>query len=303
MSKIFLSIVFCMTIWSCGETKKEPTIYEGTIEIAVDDAVKPIIDAQINAYKIHYPKATIKAVPMPENVSIHELFTDSTTLMAGTREFNAEELEVLKSRGIDYKPARMALDAVALIASNNFGKSEISLSELKTLFTDKSSKVKLVFDQSNSANLNFIKDKLGLETIDNEKVFAANGNLDVIEALKKNANAIGFIGFNWISETRNTKIANRLNGVKLLSVAKDSNSPYFELSRKNLKERNYPLERFIYLHTFKEVWGIEKGFVRFCCSKIGQLVTEKMGLVPFYIIPKEFLLDTQSDALVKDDKK
>jgi phosphate transport system substrate-binding protein len=291
MSKLLTVFLLSFFIWSC-KSEETPQINKGTITIAIDESVKPIMDAQISAYKIHYPEATIKSVIMPENKAIYELFRDSITILAGTRGLNKEELEIMKARGITYQPARMAIDAVALVVNSSSEVSKITLPELKKIFNTKGSK--LIFDSGNSANLNLISEKIGLDSIPRNTVFTANGNLEVLEIVRKTPGAIGFIGFNWISDADDPKSAQRLKGLKLVSIEKPNSGVYFELNRKNIKDRNYAFERFIYIHTFSKVWGIENGFIRHCCSKIGQLVTDKMGLVPFYLIPKEFLLNNKA---------
>ena len=294
MNKI-LTAIFCIFILNaCNSSKiEEPSINKGTINIAVDESIKKIMEAQINSHHIHYPNTKINIEYVPETKGINRLLDDSVTLACTTREFNESELLELKNRGIKYLPARMALDAVALIQNKNNKKNTISLEELKTLLTDKNSKTKLVFDKSNSSNLNIILEKLSIKDFNKANVFSADGTLNVIDYIKKSTNAIGFIGFNWISDTDDKKSQEILNEVGLMAVGESEKTGFYTINTKNLNDRKYPLERFVYLHTLTKSWGVENGFIRFCCSKTGQLVTEKMGLIPFYIIPKEFLLNTK----------
>ncbi len=291
MIKYFSIFILFIALWSC-KSKETPQISKGDITIGVDEAVKPILDAQVTAYNIHYPEAKITTVVLEEDKAIFKLFEDSLNLVAATREFNANEISVMKSRGLKYNPARFAVDAVALVVSSGSSLEKITVKELKTMFTTPGSK--LIFDKGNSANLNLILKIIGLDSIPKATVFAANSNLQVLETVKKTPGAIGFIGFNWISDQDDPKTAKRMEGVKLLSVEKPNTGVYFNASTKNIRDRNYAFERFIYLHTLSTVWGVELGFIRHSCSKIGQLVTEKMGLVPFYLIPKEFLLNNKA---------
>jgi phosphate transport system substrate-binding protein len=289
-----LFLLSILSLFSCNSsTKEEPNINKGSITIAVDESIKPIIEAQINAHHIHYPGTKIITKYLPETKGIDLLMEDSVTMACTTREFNENELNELKRRGIKYLPARMALDAVALVQNKENKDTTITLEELKTLLTDKNSKTKLVFDRSNSSNLNVIMEKLKLKTINTANVYSADGNLQVIDYVKKSPNAIGFIGFNWISDTDDKKAQNLLRDINVIAVGESQNKGFFKINFKNLNQRKYPLERFVYLHTLTKAWGVENGFIRFCCSKTGQLVTEKIGLVPFYLIPKEFLLDTK----------
>ena len=290
----YLFYVLITGLTACNTTtKEEPNINKGTITIAVDESIKPIIDAQIFAHHIHYPGTKIIAKYIPETQGINMLLDDSLTMACTTREFNENELNELKRRGIKYIPARMALDAVALIRNKSNRDTTITLNELKELLTNKNSKTKMVFDRSNSSNLNVIMEKLKLKTINTTNVFSADGNLQVIDYVKKSPDAIGFIGFNWISDTDDSEAQDLLKSINVVAVGESEEKGFYKINFKNLNKRKYPLERFVYLHTLTKTWGVENGFIRFACSKPGQLVTEKMGLVPFYIIPKEFLLDTK----------
>ena len=291
-----VNVLFILTfgLAACNETaKEEPSINKGTITIAVDESIKPIMEAQVSAHHMHYPNTKINIKYMPETKGINMLLDDSLTLACTTREFNESELAEMKRRGIKYIPARMALDAVALVQNKSNADTTITLEELKYLLTDTNARTKLVFDRSNSSNLNVIMEKLKLKSINTANVFSADGNLEVIEYVKKTPNAIGFIGFNWISDTDDKKSQDLLKQVGVIAVGETEKKGFYKVNFKNLDQRKYPLERFVYLHTLTKAWGVENGFIRFCCAKTGQLVTEKMGLVPFYIIPKEFLLDTK----------
>ncbi len=293
MKKIVLLLSINLIITSCGTVSEEPVINKGSATIAIDEAILPIIKAQITAYKIHYPMTTISPRFVSEQKAIALLLKDSVGMAATTRGLNADELKVMTSRGIKYNPARMAIDAVALIVNKNSKDSVISLEKLKYLLTDKSSKTKLIFDKSNSSNLNAVMEKLEIKEININNIYAAEGNLNVFEKIKTDPSAIGFIGYNWISDTDDADDMKLKNSVKLLGISLKNSNNYYKPSLKNIKARNYPLERFIFIHTLSKTWGVENGFIRFSCSKVGQLVTEKMGLVPFYIIPKEYILNTE----------
>jgi phosphate transport system substrate-binding protein len=293
MNKIIILFTISLFTFACSNSSEKPSIKRGNIEIAVDESLKKIIEAQINAYKMHYPEAVIVPKYVSEQKAIAMLLQDSITIAATTRDFNEAELKVLASRKIKYQPAPMAIDATVLVVNKANSKKNITLEELKTLLTDKNSKTKLIFDNSNSSNINHIVKVLKIEELNTANIFSANGNLKVLEEIQNDPNAIGFIGFNWFSEVQDTKTQQLIEKVDIMGVSNFKSNIYFQPNLKNLKNRNYPLERFIILHTLKGTWGLENGFIRFSCAKIGQLVVEKMGLVPYYRIPKEFLLNTE----------
>ena len=274
-----------------SKKNKPPSIYEGTINVGMDESIAQVINAQTDGYRMHYPRAGFKNFVMPENTAVKLLLEDSMDVICITRTLNEEELEVLRKREITYKPAPMALDAVVLIMHPQSSVETVSLEQLKGMFADESSGIKLVFDSGNSSNLNQVLSRLGIREFSRKNVVAAGGNQKVFEWVQKDRNAIGFVGFNLISEKSSATSRELKNSVKILEV--NDGGEGVAPSRKSILEQTYPFHRTIYLHTLGSAWGVENGFIRFSCSKPGQLIAEKMGLVPYYAIPKEFVLSTE----------
>jgi phosphate transport system substrate-binding protein len=293
-------------IVSCNYAPQEvtDTIRRGSATIAADESLKPIVEAQIQAYKAHYPETTFDVVYVPEQRAINLMLQDSVEVIVVTRELNEKEIAFFDQKKIKYEPAPMALDAVALIVNNGSDLNTITINELKNIFVNKSARKKLVFDNSNSSNLGFIKSKLNIDNIENANIFAADGNAEVFDFIARNKNVIGVVGNNWISDKDNRRADSLRKGIRTLKVVNEAVGKAFGPSVDNLRDRNYPLERLIYLHTTQSKWGVAKGFIRFSCSQIGQLVVEKMGLIPYYIIPKVYIIDnTPANKNKLKDKK
>jgi phosphate transport system substrate-binding protein len=164
----------------------------------------------------------------------------------------------------------------------------------------KNTNIKLVFDYSSSSNLNYMIQKLGLKDVNNANIFAAEGNKDVVEYIKKNKNAIGFIGGNWISDIDDSKSQNFINSIHVVGIS-DSKTPdkFYTPTTASLKARVYPFERKVILHT-KKGYGLTSAFIRFCCAYVGQLVVEKSGLLPFYIYKREIIIEKKPIGKVQE---
>lgn len=292
MKWIWCAGLFLMLAGCQSKKSKRPSIYEGRITVGIDESIWQVINAETDGYRMHYPRASFDNLVVPENTAVRLLLQDSLDVICITRTLNAEEMEVLKKREITYKPAPMALDAVVLIAHPDAPVKSIALADLKRMFTDETSPVKLVFDSGNSSNLNQVLTRLGITEFSRKNVVAAGGNQKVFDWVKQDKNAIGFTGYNLISEKSNEMTRELKNSVKILGVSEDGAA--VSPSKATILEQTYPFHRTIYLHTLGTAWGVENGFIRFSCSKPGQLIAEKMGLVPYYAIPKEFVLSTES---------
>ena len=297
---LFLSVGFVACNYNPQETND--TIKRGNATIAADESLKPIVDAQIQAYQAHYPETTFDVTYVPEQKAINLMLQDSVEVVVVTRELNENELVYFEQTRTEYNPAPMALDAATLIVNENSDISAVTLDELRKIFLSKNTEKKLVFDNSNSSNLSFMRRKLGIENLDNANIFAANGNAEVFSYISRNKNSIGVVGYNWLSDEDNKKADSLKKGIRILQVAESTEKGYFAPTTENLRNRDYPLERMIYMHTTQSKWAVAKGFIRFSCSQIGQLVVEKMGLIPYYIIPKVYVMDNTPMNTPKTDQ-
>ncbi|MBA4849689.1 PstS family phosphate ABC transporter substrate-binding protein [Emticicia sp. BO119] len=296
MRKFLLLLLCALLFLKCSKPEKPDLPNDGEITIAADESLKPIVEAQIMAYNAHYPNAILHVKYMPEQKAMALLMQDSVDIAIGTREATENEKAIFASRKIAYLPAKMALDGVALITNHENPIEHISLKELKEIFEGKAyTDYKLVFDNSNSSNLNYMIQKLNIQDIKRANIFAANGNKDVIDYIEKNPKAIGLIGGNWISDLDDKNSRTFISRIKVLGVSAFDNpgdNDYYKPTTESLRARKYPLERRVYLHTMDH-YGLTKAFIRFCCAQIGQLVVEKSGLIPYYIYPKGVIINKE----------
>lgn len=284
-----------LALWQCNSQEKQDLPNEGEITIAADESLQPIVEAEVMAYNAHYPKAKLNVVYVPEQRAMSLMMNDSVNLAIVTREATPGEKAVYTTNNIPYLPAKMALDGVAIISNTESAIKNLSITELKEMFEgQKKTEIKLVFDNSSSSNLNYMIQKLGLKDIKKANIFAADGNKDVIEYIKKNKNAIGVIGGNWISDIDDSKSQSFVNSIHVVGIS-DTITPdkYYTPTTASLKARKYPFERRIILHT-KRGYGLTSAFIRFCCAYIGQLVVEKSGLLPYYIYEREIILEKKT---------
>lgn len=292
MKRILILICTALTLWQCDSQEKQDLPNEGEITIAADESLQPIVEAEIMAYNAHYPKAKLNVVYVPEQRAMSLMMNDSVNVAIVTREATPGEKAVYTSNNIPYLPAKMALDAVAIISNTESSIKNLSVTELKEMFEgQKKTDIKLVFDNSSSSNLNYMIQKLGLKDLKKANIFAADGNKDVIEYIKKNKNAIGVIGGNWISDIDDSKSQSFINSIHVVGIS-DAKTPdkFYTPTTASLRARKYPFERRVILHT-KKGYGLTSAFIRFCCAYIGQLVVEKSGLLPYYIYEREIILE------------
>ncbi len=285
----FFSLLLLST--SC-DSNKNPLIYskntheKGRAIIYVEESFKPLFETSISTFQSLNPQADISAKFMTEGEIIQAFLEGKVKTITITREFTKAEKKYLKSKNVEVSSDRIALDAVALIVHPENKDTIISVPQLKKYLTDSKSTwplskkpMTIVFDQLNSANFNYITELLQTNKLSTH-VFAAKSNEEVIEYVKNNKDAIGIIGLNWISDQEDFEVLNFLDGIHVMDVRLNENSPSFKPINGVIYTREYPLIRDVWMINKGSRSSLNTGFVNFMVGEKGQIIIHKSELVP-----------------------
>jgi len=274
---------------SCGEgnqNKDSDTCKTGVAKILVEESFKPLFETSSETFESMAPKADIQPTYMAEGDIIDEFYKGEIKTICISRDLSEKEKKILKSKKIEVRSDKIAIDGVALIVNPKNKDTSITVDELKTILNGqlkkwKSSKkdINVVFDNQRSANFNFLLTLTKTETL-SKNVFAVNSNEEVIKYVKNHENAIGVIGLNWVSDQDDFEVMNFLDSIKVMHVAKNSKSDYFQPYPGVIYTYEYPLTREIWMINWGARSGINSGFVNFMIGEKGQLLIQKSELVP-----------------------
>ena len=131
-----------------------------------------------------------------------------------TRALTDQERLIVESHRLSVKQALVAYDAFALIVNKANSDTLISVDELRDIVSGRITRweqlkcgtrhgeLKLVFDQSGSSTVRYMRDSLLLGGELKGNIYAQGGNRDVIETVKQDPEVIGVVGTNWLKERR-----------------------------------------------------------------------------------------------------
>ena len=89
------------------------------------------------------------------------------------------------------------------------------------------------------------------------KMNQMNGNAQILEAVKKDAGGIGYVGIGYVVDDAGKVVA----GINVLDVAKDSRSkPTSPLQLENIMSGAYPITRPLYQYFDEQQSGQGRGF-------------------------------------------
>lgn len=279
------AILLCIILISCSKEKKQDidNPNKGEITIEVDESFQSVTEALTERYMALNPQTKINLVVKKEDLALLDFFERKIRVVVLSRELSAKEKETFdKKIDLPWQPAKFAADAVLFVVPKNSALESISMDDIyKEL---QSEDKRLIFDGTNSSNLNFVAQKFNRKPSELE-FSIINGNENVVEQLKKYPDKIGVISYNTISRPFGEEAEKLRKEVKILKI-KQGNKTY-EPSLSNLKVMTYPFTRILYFLTNEGYYGLGNGFIRFSCTQLGQIVVEKEGLQPYNLYKRE----------------
>jgi phosphate transport system substrate-binding protein len=240
---------------SKNETEKE-TILKGSLDLAVDETVKQIVDDQVAVFEGTYYDAKIKVKPESEAEVINDLLNQKAKVAITTRDLTVEEKARFDKSKINPRVTPFAHDAIAFISSKSNNDTLIAL--------------KTVIDFMQGKTDGKIK---GL-------VFSFKTNNEVIKFVSENEGMIGVIGINWFYQPT-PDMTETINKINVLYVKGLNSNEYYSPTQNDLEIGKYPLARDLFIINCQGYSGLGMGFASFIAGDIGQRIVLKSGLLPY----------------------
>jgi len=271
----------------CQERKPVSTT-SGSLRMEVDESVVIVFKAIAESFQRSYTEAHIRIDPVEARAAIADFINDSVRVIATAREFNDEELGVLKKYpDIEWKGYKCALDAVAVIGHKNNPRKQLRLSELDSIFSGeltrwggKGKLIDVAIGDINSSTNEVFKNKIlkGKPFTPTAEKFPTSDSL--IHYVQRNPNAIGIVGVNWLQ--------GREDSLTVFSLGQpgsrpDSTEPfgrYYPPLQAHIYRQYYPLTRPVYVYSREHGYSLAAGFITYITSRFGQQLFLNQGLVP-----------------------
>lgn len=296
---VFTPLLIGIMLTACGDSKpgiKTDTATSGTITVAADESLRPIVEAEAEVFESIYKDAHLNIVYTNEYDAMQMLVNDSARIAITSRELLPEEKAAFDKVRITPRYAPFANDAIAIIMNKSVKDTVLTIEQLTKLLDgtyatwkdldtkNQATPLQIVFDSPKSGAIRHLKDSL-LEGKELAKhCFAVANNAAVIDYVEKNKNSIGIIGVNWISDRDDSTMhgfLSRINVAELVPLHPEaaearSMKPY----QAYIALKQYPLWRKVQIVSREARVGLGTGFASFIASDKGQRIVLKSGLVP-----------------------
>jgi phosphate transport system substrate-binding protein len=292
-----LLIVAALAMVACknqGTAALKETPTSGDITIGADESFQPIVDAEVATFTTLYKYAHIKAIYKPEKELVADFLNDSVKVIVSSWTPSDEQRKVLLDMQTVVRTSVVAYDALALVLNKSNPDSLLTYNNVRDIMTgavtnwnqinskSKLGTINMVFDNTNSGNFRYFREKFDLPQQLGPNFFAVNTNPEVIDYVSKSPGAMGIVSVNWISDKDDSLSLSYLNRIKIAAIS----LPYLDQStfylpvQGSIYDKTYPFVREMNMNSRESFTGLGSGFVSFVSGEKGQRIILKSGLVP-----------------------
>jgi phosphate transport system substrate-binding protein len=297
MKKLLLfSIVIACFSMGCANNKPTSgseeidTPISGKINISVDETLTPIALAETDIFQHHYEKVNITVRERSEFDCVQDLYKDSVKSIMIGRKLTEQEIKAFKGLKYDPLQTQICTDAIAFVVNPTNKDTALTYEQLMSVLKGKitnwsqlngkrSGDISLVFDNANSGTTSYLLNLTGEKAMP-KNAYAMKTHVEAVNYVATHENAIGVIGWSWISDSDDPKTHEYLKKTRVISVAPKGEKTYYMPYQTNLIPGKYPLSRAVYMIQRERRAGLASGFTTFVYGEIGQTILLKAGLLP-----------------------
>ena len=290
---LYLFAGLCMaTLPACtGDSNKgaqqsasKETQTSGTIDIAVDESYKPVIEQEIKVFDSSYPQAKVKASYLPESECLSRLFNGQARMILIPRELSEKEKKASESQNVFTTSMAIAADAIAVVVHPKAQDSLMTVDQLRSILTGKfARKYNVVVDNNNGSIARYISDSLTKGAPLSQQLYAAKSSDEVLKYVAEHPDALGLVGMaHTFDPNSDVGYGSFRKEVRVVAMRNDSSLKFFQPYQANIALNDYPLIRKLYFISRIDS-ELSSGFSNFLKTEAGQLIFTKSMMVPLAV--------------------
>lgn len=291
---LFSLIVSMFSACQSGNQAYNETPTRGNIKIIADESYQPIIDSEIHTFTSLYPYAKITPIYKPEVDVINDFMNDSVKVIVTNRKLTDAQIKYLRDTLAIARTTTFAYDAVAILINKSNKDTAIDYNSIRDVFQGKITKwseinpksnlgkISVVFDNTKSGNVRFMKEKFNIKTDLGENFYALKTNEEVINYIAKTPGAMGIISVNWISDKDDSTSSSFIKRIKVAAISHPylADGNYYRPYQASIYTKSYPFVREVYFISRESFAGLGSGLISWVAAEQGQRIILKSGLVP-----------------------
>jgi phosphate transport system substrate-binding protein len=214
-------------------------------------------------------------------VGIAAIINKTTDLANASRPMKDSEVAKAKANGVNPIGVAFAVDGLSVIVNQKNPVKNLTVDQVGQIYRGELSNWKqaggpdapitLYGRQPNSGTFVFFREGVVRGDYSN-KMNQMNGNAQILEAVKKDAGGIGYVGIGYVLDDR----GNIAPGIQVVDIAK----PFSPLKLENILSGNYPITRPLYQYFDGNNRAKVEAFLKYELSPEGVAIIQKDGFYP-----------------------
>ncbi len=254
----------------------------GSISLSLKGSDTMVQLAQVWAQEFmnSHKGAAITVTGGGSNTGIAALVNKGTDLANASRPMKDEEKAEAAKKGVEPREFIVAQDALSVIVHLSNPVNELTIEQLKGIYTGKIANWKEVGGPDQRIVLNSRETSSGTYVFFQEHVlgkgtpFASTTMLQpsttqIVNNVAQDKGGIGYVGLGFLNDK-----------VKAVKLKSDASSPAVEAKVETVLDKTYPLARPLYQYTNGEPSGAVKQWLDWVMGPEGQAIVKKLDFVP-----------------------
>jgi phosphate transport system substrate-binding protein len=252
----------------------------GTVTVKGSDTLVILAQKWAQNYMGEHPEVKIQVTGGGSGIGFAALQNNTTDIADASRPIkSAERAACIKAFGKNPREYKVALDGLSVYVNSDNGLKELSVDQLKEIFTGKVRNWKelggndapiTVYSRENSSGTyEFFKEHIlkGQDFVSSAQTMP--GTAALLQAVEKDKNGIGYGG------------AAYGHGARALNIKKTADSPAIEPTEENVVSGKYPIWRYLYNYLSPEKdKGEIAAYLNWIRSDEGQKIVKDVGYYP-----------------------
>ena len=264
-----------------------PLAFSATfIQVKGSDTEVNVVQRMAESFMKKNPGTSVAVTGGGSGVGIAAIINKTTDLANSSRPMKSSEVNQAKANKVEPVGIAFAVDGLSVIVNDKNKVPSLTVDQIGQIYRGEianwkqvggsDTPITLYGRQPNSGTFVFFREGVVRGDYSN-KMNQMNGNAQILEAVKKDAGGIGYVGIGYVVDDKG-KIA---PGIHVVEVAKDSRSkPFSPLKLENILTGNYPITRPLYQYFDGNNRAKVEAFIKYELSPEGVAIIQKDGFYP-----------------------
>lgn len=261
------------------KTSNSDVDFSKMLQVKGSDTIVNLGQRWAESFMEKHSEANVAVTGGGSGTGVAALINGTADIAMASRAMRDKEIKQAKDNNIEAKEFVVGRDGIAVVVSNDNPVSELSMSDLKKIFTGEVTNWKefggndadiTIYSRDSSSGTFVFFQELVLDEEEYAKhAMLMPSTVGIVEGIKQDVNGIGYIGLGYLTDE-----------IKAVGVKKDDASKGVLPSLKTVNDDTYPISRPLFFYVAGEPKGVVAMFMEFIMSTEGQAIVEDLGFIP-----------------------